>query len=266
VAPPAALAGRLALLKGGAIVEENPPRALLLAACDLSYLIVAHVRRYWSVDGGPLPRPTLASWGNAETVARTAELLNAVERGRKGNHPGPVIEWQLRELVTEWDTLNINAATSTLRCAWFENPPPPGAEALAQHFVRAGWQGWSNAVFVECGALVVSVEKLIHGVRQGNVPESFNGLDLEAMSNASEALQRLVTFVPTDLQTDILHVLDGKAMTADKLEAAAHVSRHTLYGGKTNRGGLNELVELGIVLNDRKVGGYFRPDAPPKAH
>jgi hypothetical protein len=71
-------------------------------------------------------------------------------------------------------------------------------------------------------------------------------------------------FVPTELQSEILQVTTGRALTADALEGELCVSRSTLYGGRDKRGGLKELVEIGLLKNDRKVGGYYRPDAPPQ--
>jgi hypothetical protein len=71
------------------------------------------------------------------------------------------------------------------------------------------------------------------------------------------------------LQTLILQELDGEALTRDRLcVALGNISPETLYGKKNKRtgkqkGGLNELVEIGAVKNDRRVGGYYRPDAPP---
>ena len=74
-------------------------------------------------------------------------------------------------------------------------------------------------------------------------------------------------WVPSKLQRRILEVLDGVASTADKLEGALDVSRSTLYGNKkTKKGGLTELMELGKVANDRGIGGYYRPDSPPKSN
>ena len=64
------------------------------------------------------------------------------------------------------------------------------------------------------------------------------------------------TFVPNDLQRLILDALEGVAMTVDMLEAAVGVARDTLYGDRKRRGGLKELMDRGIVLNDRRIGGY----------
>ena len=68
----------------------------------------------------------------------------------------------------------------------------------------------------------------------------------------------------SQLQREILAELEGRALTADRLQTRLDVgSRDTLYGGRDRRGGLNQLMDYGLIENDRKVGGYFRPDSPP---
>lgn len=81
-----------------------------------------------------------------------------------------------------------------------------------------------------------------------------------------DKMERRKRFIPTELQRQILAKLSGQAMTADELQRALgdgiqEKSRSILYGGK--QGGLNELVRLGLVVNDRKKGGYLRLDALP---
>lgn len=71
------------------------------------------------------------------------------------------------------------------------------------------------------------------------------------------------TFVPTELQKDIWTTLAGQALTADALEAKVAVARSTLF---RKEGGLPEMLGLRLVQNDRKRGGYYRPDAPPKSN
>jgi len=67
-----------------------------------------------------------------------------------------------------------------------------------------------------------------------------------------------------ELEREILDALDGVAMTADRLCVSLSVSRSTLFGGKDKQGGLHGLRRKGLIKNDRKVGGYYRPDAPPR--
>jgi hypothetical protein len=64
-------------------------------------------------------------------------------------------------------------------------------------------------------------------------------------------------FVPDRTQSLILDALDGKALTLAKLERAAERSRKTLIKA------LKELNKAGLVKNCRRIGGYYRPDAPP---
>lgn len=94
--------------------------------------------------------------------------------------------------------------------------------------------------------------------------ESISTASTSRLHDAGARLEQLVMFVPSKLQEEILKALDGVALTADKLEECLEVSRHTLFGGKDGKGGLKELKAIGMVQNSRKVGGYFRPDAPPK--
>lgn len=65
--------------------------------------------------------------------------------------------------------------------------------------------------------------------------------------------------VLTTVQRNILAALDGKALTLDALEAATRHSRSTIYA----KGGISELRDAGLVDNDRRIGGFFRPDRPP---
>lgn len=59
-------------------------------------------------------------------------------------------------------------------------------------------------------------------------------------------------------QERILDVLAGRALTADALGAEVG-DRSRLF----KRGGVKELMEAGLVKNDRRLGGYYRPDDPP---
>ncbi len=65
-------------------------------------------------------------------------------------------------------------------------------------------------------------------------------------------------FIPSELQQSILEALDQKALTLDALVAKLSVDRSTLH-----RNGIKELSQRGLIHNNRRVGGYYRPDAPP---
>jgi hypothetical protein len=66
------------------------------------------------------------------------------------------------------------------------------------------------------------------------------------------------SFIPTDLQERILEALNGKALTLDALAEKLDHERSSLH-----RDGLKELMRRGLVRNNRRAGGYYRPDAPP---
>ncbi len=74
------------------------------------------------------------------------------------------------------------------------------------------------------------------------------------------ALVKESDWIPTKTQRAILSALDGCALTADELENATDFARSTIFH-KTR--GIGELQERRLVLNDRKIGGYYRPDTPP---
>jgi hypothetical protein len=64
----------------------------------------------------------------------------------------------------------------------------------------------------------------------------------------------------TTHQIRILALLDGRAMKQAQLAKALGVSAAQLH----RPGYLRELREAGRVVSDRKLGGYYRPDAPPQ--
>lgn len=72
-------------------------------------------------------------------------------------------------------------------------------------------------------------------------------------------------FNPTEMQMMVLHKLKAGAKTRDELMGELGIgSPETLYGKKDSRGrrlgGLTELLDRRIVLNDRRRGGYFLAD------
>jgi hypothetical protein len=129
-------------------------------------------------------------------------------------------------------------------------------------------------------AYPVHVESLSDGVAQllGRKTDNPVSLDDEQSSTASSPavsqaaeLDRAGTladaapsqasdlqFIPSELQERILEVLDQKALTLDTLVLKLQVDRSTLH-----RNGIKELMQRGLICNHRRVGGYYRPDAPP---
>ena len=65
----------------------------------------------------------------------------------------------------------------------------------------------------------------------------------------------------TAVQREVMGALRGRALTGDDLAAELDADRSTLI-----RSHLRPLMGAGLVVNDRRVGGYYRPDAPPQAH
>jgi hypothetical protein len=65
--------------------------------------------------------------------------------------------------------------------------------------------------------------------------------------------------IPTDTQERCLGLLTGKALTADSLQAKLSLDRKCLY-----RDVLKPLRVAGRIDNCRALGGYYRPDKPPR--
>jgi hypothetical protein len=78
------------------------------AVAHQAVAIATHVQKYWPVDGKPIAVPESFTIGNADDTRRAAECLDAVERQRTGNHPGPVIEWQFRDLLAEMHAISMS--------------------------------------------------------------------------------------------------------------------------------------------------------------
>ncbi|MBA4104970.1 MAG: hypothetical protein C0485_04350 [Pirellula sp.] len=68
-------------------------------------------------------------------------------------------------------------------------------------------------------------------------------------------------FVPNTFQARILAALGGRALKKDALAAE-------VCGGEGSRlyrkGGIKELMAIGLVVNKQRLG-YYRPDTPPMA-
>jgi len=68
-------------------------------------------------------------------------------------------------------------------------------------------------------------------------------------------------FIPTSLQERILSALEQKALTLDALALKLKEDR-----SRVHRDGLKELQLRNLVKNNRRVGGYYRPDSPPQKY
>lgn len=223
--------------------------------------IVRHIRRYWSVDGKPLAKPELGAWENADSAAKLAELLRAVERSRERFYPGPVIEWQLRNLFFEWDRLSPWRLTGSLHLPWV-NIRHPEAQQMQKEIASLAWEGWDDSVRVFLDELVDSVQSVLDAIRNGDTPGTFDSGELDGVAQAVEALFRAIEFVPNELQTMILDALKGNAKTQLELMTELNIGSKETLNGKKGRGGMKELRELGRVANRRGLG-FYRPDAPP---
>jgi hypothetical protein len=289
------LAGQRKGMQLMAMLDQHPSREFLEKVADTAHDLAAHIKRYWSLDDSipqfsmatMMPSIPVVSSGGGK-LKRIAEVITAVDAQRNGKHPGPVIEWQLRELVAEWQSLNVGAFAADPNAFVMYLPlqriAEIEAEALVQALSELGndaaidlvqqdlrrfgtkscdlWREWSAAVPVAVRGIAVAVERIIHPLEKG-VVDSFAGCDLAALLNAVQALRDAIAFTPTQIQELILKVLDGASATGPMLMLDLGCgSKETLYG-KHGRGGLTELVNLGLVKKLPAKRGYFRPDKPP---
>ena len=69
-------------------------------------------------------------------------------------------------------------------------------------------------------------------------------------------------FIPTPLQQMVLNHLVGQAMTQREIMTELDIGSKETFNGKGGKGGMKELIEHALVKNDRRKGGYYRPDSP----
>jgi hypothetical protein len=69
----------------------------------------------------------------------------------------------------------------------------------------------------------------------------------------------LPPFIPTRRQERALREVRGEALTAEGLQDILHMDRGQLY-----RDVINPLKAAGRLVNDRRLGGYYDPTAPPE--
>jgi hypothetical protein len=111
------------------------------------------------------------------------------------------------------------------------------------------WRG-QRTTFSETSAQAGQPTKVV--VTSPSPPEPNN------VAASQVPLTPVKPFVPSPLQVRILAALENRALTADNLQDRLEIDRSSLY-----MRGLNELMARGKVVNYRRVGGYYRPDAPP---
>lgn len=78
-----------------------------------------------------------------------------------------------------------------------------------------------------------------------------------------EALEFDAPFFPTEIQREMLAALNRKSMTQSKMMTELNIGSKETFNGKCGKGGMKELIELKLVLNDKRKGGYYRPDFLP---
>jgi hypothetical protein len=111
---------------------------------------------------------------------------------------------------------------------------------------------------------VLAVEKDGHypeGSRVG-VCSLLDGLAAELVRQLADLTRpnpALPPFYPTRLQERALLAVRGKALKGSRLEKVLHVDHSQLY-----RDVINPLKAVGRLKNDRRLGGYYDPTAPPE--
>jgi hypothetical protein len=168
------------------------------------------------------------------------------------------------------------------RASWPGDPPPelgavldqarrvfeevgpgvvPVLGALVQHAPRLAVTGPGRLLFALLG-----MEKYADDYPDGGGRALASRLSDELATELERELgdvarpnPALPPFSPTGFQERLLRALSGKALTADLLEKALLVDRKQLY-----RDGIKPLRDAGRIKNNRRLGGYYDPTAPPK--
>jgi hypothetical protein len=111
---------------------------------------------------------------------------------------------------------------------------------------------------VATASRVESTEPNSTGSASPAVPQEVEQGMSGALADAAPSQDSDLGFIPSELQERILEALNQKALTLDALVLKLHVDRSSLY-----RNGIKELMQRRVIANDRRVGGYYRHDAPP---
>jgi hypothetical protein len=139
-------------------------------------------------------------------------------------------------------------------------PAVPALAALVQHAPRLA-AACPGRLLRE----VLPVEKYGHypdGMGRVGVCSLLDGLVAELdrqLAGLTRPNPALPPFSPTRLQERLLLAVRGKALKASRLEKVLHVDHSQLY-----RDGINPLKAAGRIENDRRLGGYYDPMAPPE--
>jgi hypothetical protein len=88
--------------------------------------------------------------------------------------------------------------------------------------------------------------------------ESHKPVEQHRAKQSAAALTKSAIPVMTEKQRAILKALDGKALTLEDLALQLDCDKSRLH-----RDHLKPLTDRDVVRNSRRIGGYYRPDAPP---
>jgi hypothetical protein len=136
----------------------------------------------------------------------------------------------------------------------------PVLAALVEHAPRLAATGPGRLL-----REVLAVEKYGHypdGMGRVGVCSLLDGLAAELdrqLAGLTRPNPALPPFYPTPFQERLLRAVRGKALTAKRLEDILRVDRKQLYCG-----GINPLKAVGRIENNRRLGGYYDPTAPPE--
>jgi hypothetical protein len=137
----------------------------------------------------------------------------------------------------------------------------PVLGALVQHAPRLAVTGPCRLLFSVLGA-----EKYADDYPEGGGRALASGLSGELAMELERQLAGLTRpnpalppFRPTGRQEQLLLAVRGKALKATRLEKVLHVDHKQLY-----RDVINPLMAAGRLKNDRRLGGYYDPMAPPE--
>jgi hypothetical protein len=99
-----------------------------------------------------------------------------------------------------------------------------------------------------------------HRLRAYRVRKIIEHVVPDSVRESEPAVVPPLPFAPTKFQRSILKALDGRALTKQKLADEICGGE----GSRLYRGGLKDLMKLGLVVNKNNGAGFYRPDRPPK--
>jgi hypothetical protein len=219
-----------------------------------------HLKLIIEGNEGKLRKAGRGLWAQQQLQQQLRENLKTVLDGLKPHLPksGTLAMRQVKSQI------ELSSRTT------YDALPPAGIKILS--FARKGWARGRGSIWYT-GSKPPTAEQIAAAESEAaNLGAQYNhhqsplkvsngyGTDGGRASNSGSGRTGVAEepFVPTAFQERILAALNKKAMKADALQSALWVDRKRLY-----REGLNPLMQAGLVRNNRRVGGYYRPDAPP---